>query len=620
MKYISSRIAFYSLVYVLIIFLIFFAQFKKGASYRYNNAHLQVSCRIFTNEKKQREVLLPLNITSNGLLISITAEEPIKFKMQDGNIRNTEILSYVEKENEFLLLLNDGVSLSFARNDKFLPSRQLTCESLYITCNFSKRVQEVYLPYKLTQRARIKRQGNAILVQYKGRSFAFSKEQTGLLGREESSPFIAFSKKSPSIYYQEQVQEEGDDIRNMLHSTFASGELYQKNLSHFRELAQPFFEKCIKEKRHNEDIVASLFSEYIRNSSYQNALSLYPSSILSKDKRSLKTALFYGNLIENYEKSKKQQDRLLDFISSLSTGKLKDKSSSIFAHPSWKKQNLFNFLLNRGRRDLIEFLFEECEEAIANEGTLSLYELANILQFCKEYKASALFEKNTEYLQKKCESSIYSHIFAIDDKLYVSKEKDKIDTFSTFYLAVVLIRYAELGSNEELKKIGYLLFNSLYAFTDNPSSFPSVFRIKADGKKKGLMATDAKIIPPEALYEIFFLHSSLFTHEVRLNSKNDPLLRGSSIFATTIAHDVKMRKTNGSLFLEFYFQKDSMHYAVVEGIESFVNVRIYEKLGYKTDTRFEKYDVAGYVYDKEKKRLYLKVDNRSEKEVIELIY
>ena len=627
MKYISSRIAGYTLLYVLIIFLIFFVQFKKGTSYRYKNAHMQVSCRIFTNEKKEKEVLLPLHITSNGLLISVTAEEPIKFKMKDGKIQNARILSYKENGNEFLLFLNDGVSLSFARKDKL--NKQFTCESLYIVCNLSKKVQEVYIPYKLTQRARIEKQGNSILVQYKGKSFAFSKEQAGLLGQEESEPFIAFSKKNPSIYYQEQLQEEGNELEKALRSNFASAELYKKNLSHFRELAHLFLEKEAKEKKGNEDSIASLFSEYIRKNAYQKALSLYPPMSVPKNRRTMRTAIFYGNLIETYEKTDKQNEKLLNLIysqlNSQVDNKADDKSNntetSIFAHPSWQRQNLFLFLFNRGRNDLIEALFEECEKTVANEGSASLYELANILKFCMEYEQNTFFTKDSKPISKKCEEIIYKHLFAINDKLYISTEEKEIDTFSTFYLATTLLEYAEFEVNEELKKIGYLLFNSLYTFTDNPSSFPSVFKIKSDATKKGLIAIDAKIIRTETLYEIFFPKDSCFAYEVKLSSTDSSSpSKEETIFATTIANDLKLRKLKNKVLLEFYFQKGAIHYAVVEGIEPFTNVRIYDKLGYKTDTRFENFVVAGYVYKKDKKRLYLKIDNRSEKEVIELIY
>ena len=613
MKYISSRIAFYSLLYLLVILLIFFLQFKKGASYHYKNEHLQVSGRIFTNEQKQKELLLPINITSNGLLISITAESPIIFKGKDGKIQNAKILSFKEEKNKFSLLLSDGIVLSFARNDKFIPSDQLTYESLYITCEFSKKVQEVHVPYKLTQRARIERQKDAILVQYKGRSFTFSKEQAGLFGHEESKPFIAFSKKSPSIYYQEQRYEQSNELENVMHSHFASRELYQKNLAHFRELFLLSLEKSMKDGKGEEEGIVALFSEYIRKNSYPKALSLYPSSILPKNKRTLRSSLFYGNLIESYENAEKQNEKLLALISS----RVNRQDASIFAHPSWERQNLFSFLLNRGRADLIDPLFELAEKAVINE--VSLYEIANILQFCIEYKSSRLFEKDCASLQKKCEAWIYRHLFAIEEKLYVSSDNEKIDTFATFYLATILIRYAEFEASEELGKIGCLLFNSLFTFTDNPSSFPAIFRIR-EGKKKGLIATDAKIISPATLYATFFVHALLSCHEVRLELKDVVASNGKKMFATTIASDIKMRKEKNSIFLEFYFQKGAMHYAVVEGIEPFTNIRIYETLGYKTDIRFEKYDVAGYVYDKENKRLYLKVDNRSEKEVIELIY
>jgi len=635
MKYISSRIVFYSVIYVLIILLIFFVQFKKGVSYRYKNEHFEASCRVFTNEQKQKEVLLPVRISSNGLLIFITAEDPIKFKMKDGKIQSSKILSYKQEDKSFSLILSDGVVLSFATNDKHLPIKQLTLQSLSITCQLSNKVEEVYVPYKLTQRARIERQGDALLVQYKGRSFSFSKEQAGLLASKDEKPFIAFSKSSSSLYWQEKIQEDENEIDNVLSLPLASRETYQKNFSQFREHLFLTLEKSIKEERANEDIVVAVFSEYIRKNSYQKALSLYPASVLPKNTRNLRIAHFYGNLIESYEREERQNEQLIALISarlskhdandsesSTSTEGISytvDTQTSIFAHSIWQRRNLFTFLFNRERYDLISYLFDVAWNEVSKEGEVSLYELANILQFCMEYRTKRRGEKDCDALQKKCEMLIYRHLFVINDKLYISVTKDEIDTFATFHLANILIRYAEMHANTSFQKIGYLLFNSLYSFTDKPSSFPATFRVQKEGKKKGLMARDAKIILAESLHQIFFADSQFVSHEVKLHPPNDSP-NEEPLFASTIANDVKIRKINNKVFLEFYFQKGALHYAVVEGIEPFTNVRIYETLGYKTDTRFEKYDVAGYVYDKEKKRLYLKVDNRSEKEVIELIY
>ena len=101
MKHISSRIIGYFLLYILILFTIFFLQFKKGSPLTYEAQHFRVSARYFINERNQRELLLPLYITSNGLLIFIAEQNPIKAMYEDGTIREIKISSYDIKNSSF---------------------------------------------------------------------------------------------------------------------------------------------------------------------------------------------------------------------------------------------------------------------------------------------------------------------------------------------------------------------------------------------------------------------------------------------------------------------------------------------------------------------------------------
>ena len=613
MKHISSRLALYSLIYILIILLIFFLQFKKGTRFSYENSHLKVSGRFFNNEKKQKELLLPLHITSNGLLIFITAEEPLKALFQDGSIKELTGITYNIQDGAFNLLFEENVALRFAINNRAIANREEDVASLHISCTLPENIKEIYLPYKLAHRAKVERRGGQILIQYKMKSYAFSKmkdslKQEGLTMEKNNFPTLCFSQNNTSIYYHEHIAKEDFNLENMLESPFASKKLYEKNLTIFNDIALSALEKEVKERRHSEKTIQALFAEEGRRSLYAEALTNYPSSLLPKGKRTFATSHFYGNLIENYKNKMLEDEGEISMIRS----KLNSRDEGIF-----KIEHIYSFLRNRGEDALLSSMMEFLKTL--DEQNLSTYELSNVLLICSEYSNDFPNQANElESIKKKCEALILSSLFAIDEKLYIQTKEGELDSDATFRIATSLIKYGRTEHKELLCTVGYFLFNSLYSFAEEASSFPSSFKITQDeNKKMYLMARDKDILTIEELYLLFYPENTYLTHEIQF-ARNG---QHGNIFALTIAKDIEIKASNaGSLSFTFTFDLGTSHYVVLQGIEPFSNIEIEGILGYKTDPRFEFYNASGYVYDEKTKTLYLKVKQNSEKEVVKLFY
>ncbi|MGP1437553.1 MAG: hypothetical protein ACTTKH_00605 [Treponema sp.] len=603
MKHISSRIVIFSLLYLLILFFIFFIQFKKGVSFHYENSHLNVYGRYFINKDEKQELLLPLHITSNGLAIFITEQSPVKVRYDNNSVDEIKITSYNVKGSVFSLNFDSGSVLNFTTNDRDIKNTDDKIEALNISCKLGKGIKELYLPYKLTQNARLEKIGDNFFVQYKKKKFAFSKLQDGIIGHEDSSPFISFSKNNTFISYHTHLTKESLKLENMLANSIASKEKYEDNLNECIDVFLDTFEKQIRNRKHSEKTLVSFVAENAKRGFFTSTIEKYPISLLPKNKRTLLSSLYYGGLIESY-KIKMIEDE--EEIKTIST-KLNNKDYSLFEHSS-----LLTFLTNREEHTLVNNIFEFIETI--DEKNMTALQLANVLQFSIDYKKAYGIEKNIENITKKCEKALLEKLFAIEDMLYIYTRENMVDSLDTFNIAKILINYGNEVSNELLKGTGYLLFNSLYSFTQDPSFFPSSFSVKQDeNKKEGLMASDTLIIGADILYHIFFPENTWYTHELSLIHGEN-----RSIFALTCAKDIRIKKhSDNAILFEVNFQKGASHYVMLQGIEKFNDIKIHD-IHFRTDPHFETYDSSGYVYNQNTKTLYLKLKHREEIETVEL--
>ncbi|MGP1415635.1 MAG: hypothetical protein ACTTJ6_06895 [Treponema sp.] len=603
MKHISSRILGFSLLYVLILFFIFFIQFKKGVPFYYKNSHLNVSGRYFTNKDEKQELLLPVHITSNGLAIFITEQNPVKIKNDDDSITEVKILSYNMKDSIFSLVFEKGSTLSFTTNDRRIKNTDNKIEALNISCRLGKGIKELYVPYKLTQNARLEKSGNNFFIQYKNKTFAFSKLQDITTQQENTTPFILFSKNNTFISYHTHLTKESLKLENMITNDIASREKYENNLNECVGIFLKSLENQIRSRRHNEKTLVSLISENAKRGLFNKTIEDYPILLLPKNKRSFLSSLYYGGLIENYKIKMIEDEEEIKTISS----KLDNKDYSLFEHSP-----LIPFLANRGEYNLINDILDFVETI--DEKNMTSLQLANILQLSIDYKNIYGDEGNIEASTKKCEKALLERLFAIDDMLYIYTRENTIDSLATFNISKILINYGDVFGNELVKGTGYLLFNSLYSFTQDPSFFPSSFTIKQDeNKKEGLMANDALIIGADVLYTVFFPENTWYTHELSLIHGEN-----RSIFALTCAKDIRIKKHSDNMMVfDFTLQKGNTHYAILQGIEKFNDIKIHD-IHFRTDPHFETYDSSGYVYNQETKTLYLKLKHRQDIETVEL--
>jgi hypothetical protein len=603
MKHISSRIVSLSLLYILILFFIFFIQFKKGTPFYYEASHLNVSGRYFINKDEKKELLLPLHITSNGLAIFITEQNPMMAKYENDSMGEAKISSYIIKDSSFSLIFENGSSLSFNVNDRYIKNTDDKIEALNISCKLKRGIKELYIPYKLTQNARLEKIGNNFFIQYKDKSFTFSKLQNNIMGQENSSPFISFSKNNTFISYHTHLTKESLKLENMLANSIASKEKYEDNLKECADVFLKSLENQIRSRRHTEKTLVSYIAENAKRGLFNETIEEYPILLLPRNKRSFLSSLYYGGVIESYKIKMIEDEEEIKTIDS----KLNNKDYSLFEHSS-----IIPFLTSRGRYDLIDKILTLIETM--DEKNMSALQLANIIQLSIDFKSMYEDTRNVEEIAKKCEKALLDKLFAIEDMLYIYTRENTISSLDTFHIAKVLINYGDKTEDELIKGTGYLLFNSLYSFTQDPAFFPSSFSIKQDeNKKEGLMANDTLIIGADVLYNVFFPENKWYTHELPLIYEEN-----RNVFALTCAKDISIKNDSKKMMsFDFTFQKGSTHYAILQGIEKFSDIRIHD-IHFRTDPHFETYNSSGYVYNEETKTLYLKLKHKNDVETVEL--
>ena len=79
------------------------------------------------------------------------------------------------------------------------------------------------------------------------------------------------------------------------------------------------------------------------------------------------------------------------------------------------------------------------------------------------------------------------------------------------------------------------------------------------------------------------------------------------------------RDAAGNLTLSVDFSQGDAHYIIINGIESFRRIDLYN-IAFRTDPRFESYNSSGYVYNSTLKTLFLKSLHRTRTEQIKLYY
>ena len=183
---------------------------------------------------------------------------------------------------------------------------------------------------------------------------------------------------------------------------------------------------------------------------------------------------------------------------------------------------------------------------------------------------------------------------------------------------------AEKGEYTEALKSGVSEYSELWSFAKD--NFPDDIEL----------VDEDNIIPVETFTSVervrddraisieFFIpilnSENIFYPHIDIIANASTSKTGKPVWAWTVSESIKYSVgTDNNLTLSIDFPVGSDQYIIINGIESFRRIDIYE-MAFRTDPRFETYSSSGYVYNNSLKTLFLKSQQRSSIENIKLYY
>ena len=603
MKHRLSRIVAITALYILIIFGIFILQFTIGKTFSYTIGSMTVSGRHDADKSGNTVPLLPLHIVSNGLDFYISEKNPITAQTVSGMEQPLRVLEYKKEDNSFAVVCSDKVSIHFS---SYNLNTEL--ESVRISVSMPQDIKAVYFPWKLTQSARLERQNNQIFLRHGKKRYVFKGGYGFENSNEETNdefPHLVLTAEKPSALYETYAESKSLAFENIPDMPLASDAMYAEAKEAFRKRAEEALKNAVQSKNPNEHIVTAYIAEAARNGNYRTALQEAPANLLPRERRTYLSATFYNNLNQTAKLlAAKNAEKIREI-----TAEITRKNPAVFGEKA-----LLPYLTNHSKTNLVPAL-ENAAVSLAESGLMA-DTAAGILELSMDFDLYFPDRQNVfRTLEEKCEKALKAALFSTDEGLYLSTDRQTVDTEKTLRTAAVLIRYGtENAQKTGWKFAGQMLYSSILLLSGSSSSLPASFDIQGDRSSKlGLKADDSIILHAEQLYPMAVTDNTFYPHEESLANQAWP-----GLWAWTSAKRIGIiQNTARNFSFRVEFKEGETHYMILQGIRPFFRIQIHG-IDFRSDSRFELYNSSGYVYDAATRTLLLKLKHRKDAEDIQL--
>jgi hypothetical protein len=159
-------------------------------------------------------------------------------------------------------------------------------------------------------------------------------------------------------------------------------------------------------------------------------------------------------------------------------------------------------------------------------------------------------------------------------------------------VGAALINYGTVRNQTAVKNTGYYIINSLCADT-------SKFDLRTLGE----------LYPRLVRNNTYYPHSSVLA-----------AAQGRTVWAWHVSRTLSYATdARGDVTITIDFPAEHTEYLIIKGILPFRSIEIYD-MPYRTDPRFETYNSSGYIYNAESQTLFLKSRQKTQREIVRLIY
>ncbi len=610
---ISKKYYIIPILYIIIIILLVYMHFGVKKQFSENYLYITLSGTTKSSSKEYEKNILSLDVIIHGIKLVFSNSTPLKIEDSNGLISKFYITGYQKNDSSIDLFFPENFKINIAAIKGNENGFLIKLESAP-----GKRLKKAIIPFDVDKKGTVLKSANFPIFGYK------TEESVYFLTTMDDDSIIDIKQKEITLLpnknnsFALNISEAEKGLQDPTSFWLAKNtDLLQKNINEIT-VEQQFVDNSYKGWRidrfsqeqgkwfdkdrqpiYSKEIASALGSELIRRRAVAaNQWIFRLAEARNSEVKYLETALINGNLAPAYRQMQEKDAAAIEEI----TTKIKQNNISVFLI-----DGLVKIITDRGPYSAIQELF-----AMAEKINIESIDVKTAIGLASAYLDFVFINMEKEISLKKFNTIVDTIIlnkFIINDKgLFMIVMGDKSESLYTAKVAVLLKKAAKITERPVLENIGNRLAHSLILFTDELGLLPE--SIYAD--KKGVKNSEGKI-EPEYIYPA--LISAQYMPAVR--TLKDYFFPGTWI--ATCASSVNAVKTSDNKFnIETTFPIGETENIIIQGIPSVSRILFYG-VNWNSASDFERY-YTGWVYNSETQTLFIKLQHRQEKEIIEISF
>lgn len=564
-----------AVLYIVIILGIFLLQFRSESSFSNTFGGLRLQLAETQTEQQEKQLKNRFQITYNGLIFSGDDTNPVQVTYADGTT-SAAVLTAWEKTGDlsFSLEFDNAIEVDFT------VSSADSDGSLMIHPKLPDQTTSLSIPYKpaggylVTERTARRTIISSKSLQYKAEAANITATDFVFTKNDSTASYNLFD---PSSIF------EFSSVQGIAHATKNA---YETSLNQFNEKFIQTFNNSIIGTLPEQTIVAYVAAK-AQKGELNAALSQTSSAIKNSNRRTYLSSPFFNSLVamnSSLVMYIENSQRMIEY--SIQQGSL-----DIFS-----QENLPELLCIVNKDTALALTSLPNKQA---DFTPTIEQAAGILNTYT--KLAALDGTRAEPLAtviEPCLTAIATACTLENEVIKLNQDGQPVDFRTLLHTGMALVEYGNFSNNSDYSACGYLILNT--ALAENTAD---VSTIQAMGEIYPILNPD----------NTFYPHINIIANASKSTT-------GKTVWAWTVSESIEyIVGTDKTLTLSIDFPVGSDQYIIVNGIESFRRIDIYE-MAFRTDPRFETYSSSGYVYNNSLKTLFLKSQQRSPIENIKLYY
>lgn len=556
-----------TVLYILIIFGIFFIQFRKESIVTKIIGPFQLIISESHDQNNNPVLSNNFQLSAQGFTYSANETYPVLMQKEGRDIPLT-FQSYRECENTISLCFDNYVTLTWSSPDpEDVPYT--------IVVDMPETADSITLPYKMvsafTTTDISSENEHKVILSTKDEEYELS-----AAGISES--YLTLSPANPRMsygYIQDVHIFTFDDITDF---ELAQRSVFTDTKQQLRAAVATAFPKA-GFTTSSEKTVTAWLAEQAAKGNLTQALDQIPDAIKKENGHTFFSAPYFDTLAAVMPTLRTK----LKNLESVITSAVVSHDPSVFELP-----DLDMYMLTHAKATCYPLL--DMAQDFDFE-TLTIGQAGAILQLYVSMTGIRNdFAARLEPVLEPCIALIESHAQIDGDKLILVENEQPLDRITAAKTGLALAQTGSLRLDEKVQKGGNLIMNT---------ALSELYTLSAEelGELYPLFATDNKYYPHVELLDI---------------DGTEP------VWAWTVAQNMTYKSTpEGITEFTARYPQNGIHYMIITGIKPFSSIQIYG-MQFRTDPRFETYNSSGYVYQADTNTLLLKYRQRSETEVVTL--